>query len=199
MFSQRCNQQCMAFSNFRTGTRLAVHVTVSRQPLHVAVLERGVATLEDYLGLATALIVDLQRELVTPEQASTLMLPAMPKDVKIHPFYDRSDLVHLTTRTVVWNLVRGIVLVVLVLIFFLVDARSGLIVAVTIPLALLFASIVLDLRNIPANLLSIGAIDFGILVDGAVVMVENIHRTLAARRGTAFSIRPTSVEVPPMS
>ena len=56
---------------------------MSRQPLHVAVLDRGVATLEDYLGLATALIVDLQRELVTPEQASTLMLPAMPKDVKI--------------------------------------------------------------------------------------------------------------------
>ncbi len=67
----------------RTGTRLAPSVAVSRQPLHVAVLDRGVATLEDYLGLATALIVDLQRELVTPEQASTLMLPAMPKDVKI--------------------------------------------------------------------------------------------------------------------
>ena len=83
MFSQRCNQQCMAFSNFRTGTRLAVHVAVSREPLHVAVLERGVATLEDYLGLATALIVDLQRDLVTPERASTLMLPAMPKDVNI--------------------------------------------------------------------------------------------------------------------
>jgi cobalt-zinc-cadmium resistance protein CzcA len=118
----------------------------------------------------------------------------LPRDVRIHPFYDRSDLVHLTTRTVVWNLVRGIVLVVLVLIFFLVDARSGLIVAVTIPLALLFASIVLDLRNIPANLLSIGAIDFGILVDGAVVMVENIHRTLAARRGTTFSIKSVITE-----
>jgi len=73
----------MAFSNFRSGTRLAPSVAVSRQPLHLAVLDRGVATLEDYLGLATALIVDLQRELVTPERASTLMLPAMPKDVKI--------------------------------------------------------------------------------------------------------------------
>ena len=73
----------MDFSTFRCGTRLAPRVTVSRQPLHVAVLERGVATLENYLGLATALIVDLQRELVTPERASTLMLPAMPKDVKI--------------------------------------------------------------------------------------------------------------------
>src|SRR5206468_5100866 len=82
-FSRRCNQQCMVNSKLRSGTRLAPHVAVSRQPLHVAVLERGVATLEDYLGLATALIVDLQRDLVTPEQASTLMLPAMPKDVQI--------------------------------------------------------------------------------------------------------------------
>ena len=111
----------------------------------------------------------------------------LPKDVKIHPFYDRSDLIRLTTRTVEDNLLRGIVLVVVVLIFFLFDVRSGLIVAVTIPLALLFAFICLDLKHIPANLLSIGAIDFGILVDGAVVMVENIFRSLARRHGTAYS------------
>jgi cobalt-zinc-cadmium resistance protein CzcA len=103
----------------------------------------------------------------------------LPKDVKIVPFYDRSDLIALTTRTVEDNLLRGIVLVVIILIFFLYDIRSGLIVATTIPLALLFAFVCLDLRHIPANLLSIGAIDFGILVDGAVVMVENIHRQLA--------------------
>ncbi|MFN8570992.1 MAG: CusA/CzcA family heavy metal efflux RND transporter [Gemmatimonadaceae bacterium] len=113
----------------------------------------------------------------------------LPKDVKIRPFYDRSDLVELTTRTVEENLLRGILLVVVVLIFFLYDIRSGLIVAVTIPLALMFAFICLDLKNIPANLLSIGAIDFGILVDGAVVMVENIHRQLAKRHGTSYNIR----------
>lgn len=113
----------------------------------------------------------------------------LPNDVKIHPFYDRSDLIALTTRTVEDNLIRGIVLVVVVLIFFLFDLRSGLIVAVTIPMALLFAFICLDLRQIPANLLSIGAIDFGILVDGAVVMVENIHRNLARRRGSGLSVR----------
>jgi cobalt-zinc-cadmium resistance protein CzcA len=112
----------------------------------------------------------------------------LPKDVRIHPFYDRSDLVHLTTRTVEDNLVRGILLVIVVLIFFLYDIRSGLIVATAIPLSLLFAFICLDVRHIPANLLSIGAIDFGILVDGAVVMVENIHRQLALRHGTTFSI-----------
>ncbi len=110
----------------------------------------------------------------------------LPKDVRINAFYDRSDLVNLTTHTVVANLVRGIVLVVVVLIFFLYDIRSGLIVAAAIPLSLLFAFICLDIRHTPANLLSIGAIDFGILVDCAVVMVENIHRQLAVRHGTSF-------------
>jgi len=106
----------------------------------------------------------------------------LPKDVKVKPFYDRSDLISLTTRTVEDNLLRGILLVIVVLIFFLYDVRSGLIVAATIPLSLFFAFICLDLRHIPANLLSIGAIDFGILVDGAVVMVENIHRQLSHRQ-----------------
>jgi cobalt-zinc-cadmium resistance protein CzcA len=113
----------------------------------------------------------------------------LPKDVKVLPFYDRSELIALTTRTVEDNLVRGILLVVVVLIFFLYDVRSGLIVAVTIPLSLFFAFICLDIRHIPANLLSIGAIDFGIIVDGAVVMVENIHRHLARRHGTEYKIR----------
>jgi cobalt-zinc-cadmium resistance protein CzcA len=112
----------------------------------------------------------------------------LPKDVKIHPFYDRTDLVSLTTETVERNLLRGMVLVVVVLIFFLYDVRAGLIVATTIPLSLLFAFICLDLRDVSANLLSIGAVDFGILVDGAVVMVENIHRQLGARQGQPFRI-----------
>ncbi|HKC48487.1 MAG TPA: CusA/CzcA family heavy metal efflux RND transporter [Gemmatimonadales bacterium] len=112
----------------------------------------------------------------------------LPKDVKVHPFYDRDDLVALTTDTVEGNLARGILLVIVVLVFFLYDVRSGLIVGVTIPLSLLFAFICLDLRHIPANLLSIGAIDFGILVDGAVVMVENIHRQLAQRYGTDYRL-----------
>ncbi|MDQ6611467.1 MAG: efflux RND transporter permease subunit [Gemmatimonadota bacterium] len=113
----------------------------------------------------------------------------LPKDVKVVPFYDRSELVKLTTTTVTDNLLRGILLVVLVLIFFLYDIRAGLIVATTVPLALLIAFIFLDIRNIPANLLSIGAIDFGILVDGAVVMVENIYRQLAEQHGTNYRIR----------
>jgi cobalt-zinc-cadmium resistance protein CzcA len=112
----------------------------------------------------------------------------LPKDVKILPFYDRSDLIALTTQVVERNLLRGMVLVVVVLIFFLYDFRAGLIVAVTIPLALLFAFVCLDLQNASANLLSIGAVDFGILVDGAIFMVENIFRQIAARQGTPLNV-----------
>ena len=127
----------------------------------------------------------LQRVEVATDQLNR----TLPHDVHIEPFYDRSDLIHLTTRVVEGNLLRGIVLVIVVLVFFLYDVRSGLIVATTIPLSLLFAFICLDLRHIPANLLSIGAIDFGILVDASVVMVENIHRQLANREGTSYSVR----------
>jgi cobalt-zinc-cadmium resistance protein CzcA len=112
----------------------------------------------------------------------------LPRDVKIVPFYDRSDLVALTISTVEGNLLRGMLLVVVVLIFFLYDIKAGLIVAATIPLALLFAFICLDVQGASANLLSIGAIDFGILVDAAVVMVENIFRQVAQRHGQKFSI-----------
>jgi cobalt-zinc-cadmium resistance protein CzcA len=100
----------------------------------------------------------------------------LPKGVKVVPFLDRSDLVNYTTHTVLRNLTEGIVLVVIVLFIFLGNARGALIVALTIPFSLLFAAICLDLRHIPANLLSLGALDFGMVVDGAVVMVENIVR-----------------------
>ena len=112
----------------------------------------------------------------------------LPKDVKIVPFYDRTDLIKLTTKVVEQNLLRGMLLVVVILIFFLYDFRAGLIVAVTIPLALLFAFICLDVQKASANLLSIGAVDFGILVDGAVVMVENIFRQIALRKGTRHNV-----------
>jgi cobalt-zinc-cadmium resistance protein CzcA len=105
----------------------------------------------------------------------------LPPGVKIVPFLDRSDLLHYTTHTVLHNLTEGIVLVVIILFFFLGNVRGALIVSVTIPFALLFASICLDLRHIPANLLSLGALDFGMVVDGAVVMVENIVRHLNRR------------------
>ena len=102
----------------------------------------------------------------------------LPPGVKVVPFNDRSDLVHHTTYTVLRNLTEGLVLVTFVLLLFLGNARAALIVALTIPFSLLFASICLDLRKIPANLLSLGALDFGMVVDGTVVMVENIIRHL---------------------
>ena len=113
----------------------------------------------------------------------------LPKDVKVLPFYDRTNLIELTTEMVERNLLRGMFLVVVVLIFFLYDFRAGLIVATTIPLALLFAFVCLDIQRASANLLSIGAVDFGILVDGAVVMVENIFRQLALREGKPVNVR----------
>jgi heavy metal efflux system protein len=112
----------------------------------------------------------------------------LPPDIKIHPFYDRSDLVQLTIDTVEHNLERGMVLVFIVLIFFLVSMRAAVIVALTIPLSLLFAFIFLHGRGVPANLLSIGAIDFGIIIDGTVVMMENIYRELAERHGQSYSL-----------
>jgi cobalt-zinc-cadmium resistance protein CzcA len=103
----------------------------------------------------------------------------LPPGVKIVPMLDRSDLLHYTLHTVMHNLVEGMILVTIILFLFLFNARAALIVACTIPFSLLFASIWLDLSKIPANLLSLGALDFGMVVDGAVVMVENIVRHMS--------------------
>jgi len=107
----------------------------------------------------------------------------LPSGVKIVPFLDRSDLLHYTTHTVLHNLSEGIFLVVIILFLFLGNVRGAVIVALTMPFALLFAAICLDLRGIPANLLSLGALDFGMVVDGSVVMIENIVRHLNHRSG----------------
>ena len=94
----------------------------------------------------------------------------LPPGVKIVPYLDRDDLVHYTTHTVMHNLAEGMILVSVVLFLFLLNVRAAIIVALTIPFALVFAAICLDLRHISANLLSLGALDFGMVVDGAVVM-----------------------------
>ncbi len=123
----------------------------------------------------------------------------LPPGVKIVPFLDRSDLVHYTTHTVLRNLTEGILLVSIILFLFLGNLRGSLIVALTIPFSLLFASICLSLKNIPANLLSLGALDFGMVVDGAVVMVENIVRHLThsekTTKTTIERIRDAAYEV----
>jgi cobalt-zinc-cadmium resistance protein CzcA len=110
------------------------------------------------------------------EKVRELNEQILPPGVKVVPFLDRSQLVEFTTHTVLDNLRDGILLVAVILFLFLGNLRGSLIVALTIPFSLLFASICLQLRHIPANLLSLGALDFGMVVDGAVVMVENIVR-----------------------
>jgi len=112
----------------------------------------------------------------------------LPKGVKIIPFIDRSDLVHFTSHTVLHNLTEGMILVSVILFLFLGNIRGAIIVAATIPFSLLFASICLDLKQIPANLLSLGALDFGMVVDGAVVMIENIVRHMSFSHSTETPI-----------
>jgi cobalt-zinc-cadmium resistance protein CzcA len=128
----------------------------------------------------------------------------LPPGVKVVPMLDRSDLLHFTLHTVMHNLTEGMILVSVILFLFLLNARAALIVALTIPFSLLFASIWLDLSHIPANLLSLGALDFGMVVDGTVVMVENIIRHLSrgsrqtvvgTRKTTAAMIREACHEV----
>ena len=122
----------------------------------------------------------------------------LPPGVKIIRFNDRGDLVHYTTQTVLHNLTEGFILVTVVLLLFLGNVRGAFIVALTIPFSLLFASICLDLRKIPANLISLGALDFGMVVDGTVVMVENIIRHLGHRdptRSVQDRIRAAAHEV----
>jgi cobalt-zinc-cadmium resistance protein CzcA len=122
----------------------------------------------------------------------------LPKGVKVVPFLDRSDLVKYTVETVEHNLSEGMILVAIILFLFLGNVRGAIIVTLTIPFALMFASICLDLSHIPANLLSLGALDFGMVVDGSVVMIENIVRHLSLKDDTRTpgqKIRDASHEV----
>ena len=112
----------------------------------------------------------------------------LPAGVVLRPYYSRDQLVRTTVTTVMRNLIEGAVLVIIVLSLFLYNVRAAFIVALTIPLSLLFAFIFMDLKGIPANLLSLGAIDFGIIVDGAVVMTENVLRHLSHKRPTGHLV-----------
>jgi cobalt-zinc-cadmium resistance protein CzcA len=123
------------------------------------------------------------------EKTKELNEHILPPDVKVRPYYDRSDLVQLTISTVENNLLLGMTLVLIVLMFFLVSVRAAVIVALTIPLALLFSFIFLHAQGVAANLLSIGAIDFGIIIDGTLVMVENIYRELGLREGQRYDLQ----------
>jgi heavy metal efflux system protein len=118
------------------------------------------------------------------EEVGKLNNGILPKGVKVEPFLDRSKLVAYTVETVERNLTEGMILVAIILFLFLGNIRGAIIVTLTIPFALMFASICLDISHIPANLLSLGALDFGMLVDGSVVMIENMVRHLAQKDET---------------
>ncbi|HET7341240.1 MAG TPA: CusA/CzcA family heavy metal efflux RND transporter, partial [Methylomirabilota bacterium] len=113
---------------------------------------------------------------------------ALPAGVQLRPYYSRDVLVRRTVTTVLRNLVEGAGLVIVLLSLFLYNVRAAVIVALTIPLSLLFAFVFMDLRGVPSNLLSLGAIDFGIIVDGAVIMAENIMRHLAEHKPTGHRV-----------
>src|SRR5205823_2616266 len=112
----------------------------------------------------------------------------LPPGVQIEPYYDRTTLIDVTTETVRENLIMGMVLVTVILLMFLSNVRSALIVAINIPLALLFAFAMLFLRGKSANLLSIGAVDFGIIVDSSVIMVENIYCHVSSMESQELSL-----------
>ncbi len=118
----------------------------------------------------------------------------LPPGVRIVPLYDREDLVKITTRTVVHNIIEGVALILLIQWLFLGDFRGALVVAATVPFAFLFAIVTMLVRGESANLLSLGALDFGLLVDATVIMVENIYRHLGLARSTGA--RPVAPATP---
>lgn len=150
-------------------------------------LRRGAATKdgegEVVIGLAMMLLGENSRTVTEAVKAKlSAIQPSLPPGTTIEPFYDRSVLVNRTIHTVGMNLLEGALLVIAVLFVLLGDFRAGLVVALVIPLAMLFAVVVMNLLGLSGNLMSLGAIDFGLIVDGAVIVVENAVRRLAERR-----------------
>ena len=160
-------------------------------------LRRGAASMdgkgEVVVGVALMLMGDNARVVTELVKARLDELrPTLPKGMTIEPFYDRAELVGRTIRTVVTNLAEGAALVVIVLLVLLGDLRAGLIVALTIPLSMLFAVTVMQITGASGNLMSLGAVDFGLIVDAAVIIVENAVRRLAEARSN--SQRPLSAQ-----
>jgi cobalt-zinc-cadmium resistance protein CzcA len=147
-------------------------------------LRRGAATKDGQgeVAVGVALMLMGENSRTVTEAVKTrlaALVPSLPEGTKIEPFYDRSALVNRTTATIGKNLLEGALLVILVLFILLGDLRAGVVVAATIPLALLFAIVVMNAAGLSGNLMSLGAIDFGLIVDGSVIIVENAVRRLA--------------------
>jgi len=164
-----------------------------------AAVRQGAVTLngksEVVCGIAMMLQGGNAREVVTRVKARIAEIQkTLPKGVRIVPFYDRTDLVNRTIKTVITNLSEGALLVIVILFLLLMNLRGGFIVASTIPLSMLFAVIMMKWNGVSGNLMSLGAIDFGMIVDGAVVLVENSIRKLHERqhgRGATETVEQT--------
>src|SRR6478735_1449613 len=161
-------------------------------------LRRGAATVngqkEGVIGVAMMLLGENSRVVTASVKAKlALIQQSLPPGTTLEPFYDRSVLVDRTIKTVGKNLLEGAFLVTAVLFLLLGDLRSGIVVALTIPLSLLFAIIAMNLLGLSGNLMSLGAIDFGLLVDGAVIIVENSMRRLS-EQSRALGRQLTSAE-----
>ncbi len=166
-------------------------VTVGNQP------RLGIAGMDDNGDIVQGIVLMRRGEQSMPtirrveaeiEKINTTGI--LPPGVRIVPIYDRSDLIRVTTRTVLHNMLEGIVLIFVLQLLFLGDLRSAIIVAATIPFALAFAIALLLLRGESANLLSVGAIDFGLIVDASVIMMENIFRRLSQPPSQRFANSP---------
>lgn len=150
-------------------------------------LRRGAASKdgqgEVVVGVALMLLGENSRTVTAAvKDKLAVLMPSLPPGTRIEPFYDRSVLVDRTVHTVLKNLLEGALLVIAVLLLLLGDLRAGLVVATTIPLSLLFAVVLMNALGLSGNLMSLGAIDFGLIVDGAVIIVENAVRGLGQRR-----------------
>jgi heavy metal efflux system protein len=176
--------------------RVVIGATAQGVPITVATvgdaqfgprLRRGAASKdakgEVVVGVALMLLGENSRTVTAAVKAKIeLLKPSLPAGTKLEPFYDRSVLVDRTIHTVGKNLLEGALLVIAILLLLLGDLRAGIVVATTIPLALLFAVVVMNALGLSGNLMSLGAIDFGLIVDGAVIIVENVVRRLSERR-----------------
>ncbi len=163
-------------------------------------LRRGAATKdgegETVVGVAMMLLGENSRTVTEAVKAKlTEIAPALPEGTRIVPFYDRSTLVSRTIRTVGINMLEGAALVIAILLVLLGDLRAGLVVATTIPLAMLFAVTVMNAMGASGNLMSLGAIDFGLIVDGAVIIVENAVRRLSEARRSRGAALTTAERV----
>jgi len=181
-------------ANRHEGTPITINDlgTVANAPL----VRQGAATLEGrgetVIGIAMMLMGANAREVARDVGAKLEEIePTLPEGVTIEAFYDRTDLVDRTIRTVAINLIEGGILVVVVLLLLLGNVRGGLLVASVIPLSMLGAFIAMRAAGLSGNLMSLGAIDFGLIVDGSVVIVENIVRVMSERRPKGRAVQST--------